>query len=176
MTPPRPFRSSPSPHPGRPRRHRRRLHRHRQDRSVPAAHAVHARAHEGPRPLPRVRRQPHARLAQQISRTCMQISRKTGHFVTTVYGGTPYGPQIPRAARRHRRAHRHSGRLNDLMDRGVVDLSRPRCSCSTRPTACLTWASCPTSPRSWSTRRPNARRCCSPRPSTAPSRRIWATC
>ena len=29
-------------HPGRPRRHRRRLHRHRQDRSVPAAHAVHA--------------------------------------------------------------------------------------------------------------------------------------
>ena len=24
----------------------------------------------------------------------MQISRKTGHFVTTVFGGTPYGPQI----------------------------------------------------------------------------------
>lgn len=32
---------------------------------------------------------PTRELAQQISRTCMQISRKTGHFVTTVYGGTP---------------------------------------------------------------------------------------
>ena len=41
---------------------------------------------------------PTRELAQQISRTCMQISRKTGHFVTTVYGGTPYGRQIASCA------------------------------------------------------------------------------
>ena len=31
---------------------------------------------------------PTRELAQQIARTCMQIARKTGHFVTTVFGGS----------------------------------------------------------------------------------------
>ena len=31
---------------------------------------------------------PTRELAQQISQTCMQITRKTGHYVTTVFGGT----------------------------------------------------------------------------------------
>ena len=66
---------------------------------------------------------PTRELAQQISRTCMQISRKTGHFVTTVYGGTPYGPQIRELRGGTDVLIATPGRLNDLMDRGVVDLS-----------------------------------------------------
>ena len=66
---------------------------------------------------------PTRELAQQISRTCMQIARKTGHFVTTVYGGTPYGPQIRELRGGTDVLIATPGRLNDLMDRGVVDLS-----------------------------------------------------
>ena len=66
---------------------------------------------------------PTRELAQQISRPCMQISRKTGHFVTTVYGGTPYGPQIRELRGGTDVLIATPGRLNDLMDRGVVDLS-----------------------------------------------------
>ena len=66
---------------------------------------------------------PTRELAQQISRTCMQISRKTGHFVTTVYGGTPYGPQIRELRGGTDVLIATPGRLNDLMDRGVVNLS-----------------------------------------------------
>ena len=66
---------------------------------------------------------PTRELAQQISRTCMQISRKTGHFVTTVYGGTPYGPQIRELRGGTDVLIATPGRLNDLIDRGVVNLS-----------------------------------------------------
>lgn len=69
---------------------------------------------------------PTRELAQQISRTCMQISRKTGHFVTTVYGGTPYGPQIRELRGGTDVLIATPGRLNDLMDRGVVDLSETK--------------------------------------------------
>jgi ATP-dependent RNA helicase RhlE len=65
---------------------------------------------------------PTRELAQQISRTCMQISRKTGHFVTTVYGGTPYGPQIRELRGGTDVLIATPGRLNDLIDRGVVNL------------------------------------------------------
>ncbi len=66
---------------------------------------------------------PTRELAQQIARTCMQISRKTGHFTTTVFGGTPYGPQIKELRGGTDILIATPGRLNDLMDRGVVDLS-----------------------------------------------------
>ncbi len=56
----------------------------------------------------------------------MQISRKTGHFVTTVYGGTPYGPQIRELRGGTDVLIATPGRLNDLMDRGVVDLSETK--------------------------------------------------
>ena len=67
---------------------------------------------------------PTRELASQISRTAMQISRKTGHFVTTVFGGTPYGPQIRELRGGTDVLIATPGRLNDLMDRDVVDLSR----------------------------------------------------
>ncbi|OUO91738.1 DEAD/DEAH box helicase [Gordonibacter sp. An230] len=65
---------------------------------------------------------PTRELAQQIARTCMQIARKTGHFVTTVFGGTPYGPQIKEIRRGTDVLIATPGRLNDLMQRDVVDL------------------------------------------------------
>ena len=65
---------------------------------------------------------PTRELAQQIARTAMQISRKTGHFVTTVFGGTPYGPQIKEIRGGTDVLIATPGRLNDLMDRGVIDL------------------------------------------------------
>ena len=52
----------------------------------------------------------------------MQIARKTGHFVTTVFGGTPYGPQINEIRRGTDVLIATPGRLNDLMERDVVDL------------------------------------------------------
>ena len=65
---------------------------------------------------------PTRELAQQIARTCMQISRKTGHFVTTVFGGTPYGPQIKELRGGTDVLIATPGRLKDLMSRGVVNL------------------------------------------------------
>ena len=42
------------------------------------------------------------------------------------------------------------GRLLDLAKQGHLDLGARRASwCSTRPTRCSTWASCPTSRRCW---------------------------
>ena len=66
---------------------------------------------------------PTRELAQQISRTCMKVSRCTGHYVTTVFGGTPYGPQIRELRDGTDVLIATPGRLMDLMERGVVDLS-----------------------------------------------------
>ena len=60
------------------------------------------------------------------------------------------------------------GRLEDLIDRGAVDArARARCSSSTRPTACSTWASAPPSTASSPRSRPSARPCSSRRRSRA---------
>ena len=66
---------------------------------------------------------PTRELAQQSSRTCMKISRCTNHYVTTVFGGTPYGPQISELRNGTDILIATPGRLMDLMERGVVDLS-----------------------------------------------------
>ncbi|MEA5018920.1 MAG: DEAD/DEAH box helicase [Gordonibacter sp.] len=66
---------------------------------------------------------PTRELAQQIAKTCMQITRQTRHFTTTVFGGTPYGPQIKELRGGTDVLIATPGRLKDLMARGVVDLS-----------------------------------------------------
>lgn len=65
---------------------------------------------------------PTRELAQQIAFTCIKISRETGHYASTVYGGTPYGPQIRELRRGTDILIATPGRLNDLMKRDVVDL------------------------------------------------------
>ena len=66
---------------------------------------------------------PTRELAQQIAFTAMKIARCTGQFVTTVFGGAPYGPQIKEIRRGTDVLIATPGRLNDLMKREVVDLS-----------------------------------------------------
>lgn len=66
---------------------------------------------------------PTRELAQQIAFTCIKIARATGHYATTVYGGTPYGPQIKELRGGTDILIATPGRLNDLMKRDVVKLS-----------------------------------------------------
>ena len=66
---------------------------------------------------------PTRELAQQIAFMAMKIARCTGQFVTTVFGGAPYGPQIKEIRRGTDVLIATPGRLNDLMTREVVDLS-----------------------------------------------------
>ncbi len=66
---------------------------------------------------------PTRELASQIGDTCFTICRETGHFIATVYGGTKYGPQIKKLKRGVDILIATPGRLNDLRDRGVVNLA-----------------------------------------------------
>lgn len=66
---------------------------------------------------------PTRELAQQIGEVCHAISRRTRHFQATVYGGTKYGPQINKLKRGVDVLIATPGRLNDLVERGVADLS-----------------------------------------------------
>lgn len=77
----------------------------------------------GPRPPRILVVSPTRELAQQIAHTAMKIGRETNHFTTTVFGGTSYGPQITELRRGTDVLIATPGRLNDLIDRGVVDLS-----------------------------------------------------
>ncbi|NPD30506.1 DEAD/DEAH box helicase [Eggerthellaceae bacterium zg-1084] len=65
---------------------------------------------------------PTRELAQQIGDVCFAISRSTRHFQCTVYGGTKYGPQITKLKRGVDILIATPGRLNDLRERGVVNL------------------------------------------------------
>ena len=114
-------------HPRRARRTRshRRGKRQRQDGRVPPSPAEQARARgtrreKNPRVLVVT---PTRELAQQIAFTCIKIARATGHYATTVYGGTPYGPQIKELRGGTDILIATPGHLNDLMKRDVVKLS-----------------------------------------------------
>lgn len=67
---------------------------------------------------------PTRELAQQIAKTCMQVARDTGQYVTTVFGGSAYGPQIKDLKRGTDILIATPGRLNDLIDRGVAKLGK----------------------------------------------------
>ncbi len=66
---------------------------------------------------------PTRELAMQSACTCIQIARCTGQIATIVYGGAKYGPQIKELKGGTDVLVATPGRLNDLMDRGVADLS-----------------------------------------------------
>lgn len=81
------------------------------------------RVKRGPRPPRILVVSPTRELAQQIAHTAMKVGRETNHFTTTVFGGTSYGPQINELRRGTDVLIATPGRLNDLIDKGVVDLS-----------------------------------------------------
>lgn len=82
-----------------------------------------SKAKKGPR-APRILViTPTRELAEQIARISFKVSRACGLFTTVVYGGKPYAPQISELRRGTDILIATPGRLCDLMDRGVVDLS-----------------------------------------------------
>ena len=114
---------------------------------------------------------PTRELAQQIDEVASKIADVTGHVAVTVVGGVSYKPQTAALKYGCDILVATPGRLVDLIEQVPATWTRLRCWCSTRPTACSTWAFCPPSAALCARRRPSARRCCSRRPST---RRPWA--
>ncbi len=66
---------------------------------------------------------PTRELAEQISYNSKIISRSCGLFSTVVFGGKPYNSQIRELRRGTDILIATPGRLNDLIERGVADLS-----------------------------------------------------
>jgi superfamily II DNA/RNA helicase len=58
-----------------------------------------------------------------------------------IFGGVGMNPQIDRIKRGVDVLVATPGRLLDLQQQGFLDLSRSKCWCWTKPTACWTWAS-----------------------------------
>jgi len=67
---------------------------------------------------------PTRELAQQIATSAIQIAHATKLHVSTVFGGSPYGPQIRDLKRGTDVLIATPGRLNDLIDRGVAKLDQ----------------------------------------------------
>lgn len=66
---------------------------------------------------------PTRELAEQIAYNSSRIARSCGLFSTVVYGGKPYASQIRELRRGTDILIATPGRLNDLIDRGVANLS-----------------------------------------------------
>ena len=85
---------------------------------------------------------PTRELALQIEGVAKQAARFTHHRVAVVYGGVGYGPQAAALRRGVDILVATPGRLFDLCNQGDCKLDRrSKSSCSTKPTACSTWAS-----------------------------------
>ena len=150
-------RSSASPvrrHPGRrdsararrPRRARLRHDRQRQDRRVPAADPP--RLMDKPRGTTRALvLTPTRELAAQILERPRTISPCTRRVTgAAVFGGVGMGPQEHAFRSGVDVIVGHAGPAARSLPLAVREARRPRGTwCSTRPTACSTWASCPTS-------------------------------
>ncbi len=67
---------------------------------------------------------PTRELAEQIAYNSSRIARCCGLYSTAVFGGKPYSPQIKELRRGTDILIATPGRLNDLIDRGVADLSK----------------------------------------------------
>ena len=89
---------------------------------------------------------PTRELALQVSSDLALASADRGMRVLTVYGGVGYDTQLDTLEAGVDIVVGTPGRLIDLCNRRALDISpRARRWCSTRPTRCSTWASCPTS-------------------------------
>lgn len=67
---------------------------------------------------------PTRELAEQITQELRQLSRSVGRTVQAVYGGVAYGPQIKGLRAGADVLVATPGRLEDLIEQGVADLSR----------------------------------------------------
>ncbi len=67
---------------------------------------------------------PTRELAEQIAHVSFKIGSACHHFTTVIFGGQPYSRQIKELRRGTDVLIATPGRLRDLIDRGVVDLSK----------------------------------------------------
>ena len=163
----------------RPRPDRHRPDRHRQDRRLRAADPQPPRRQPHParaQDLPRAGAQPDARALRADPRQLPHLRPPPAHPVRARHRRRLDGPAGPRAAQRRRRPGRDAGPpARPGAEQRAAARQRSRCSCSTKPTACSTWASSTTSGRSSPSCRRSGRRCCSRPPCrrtspTSPSR------
>ena len=128
------------------------------------------RAHDHGRPTPfraRARADARARLAGDRGLPAARARRKGLDGRVRLRRRADRAPR-PTATKKAHILVATPGRLQDLADRRLVDLSRrSHRSCSTRPTGCSTWASSRRSTRSSGACRGTARRCSSRPRSTA---------
>ena len=88
--------------------------------SLPALDGLgHAKGGQGPLMLVVT---PTRELAQQIGEVCAAVAVSTHHRIATVVGGLSYEPQIQKLKHGTDVLIATPGRLNDLMNKGVVDL------------------------------------------------------
>ena len=131
-------------------RHPRRARRARRAREVADRLGQDPRLRHPDRRAPRGRRRrrrgarpradPRARLAGR-PRSIAAIAKARGLCVAAVYGGVSLRAQAKRAQRRTSSSPRPAG-SSDLLERAVLCArAASGSSCSTRPTACSTWAS-----------------------------------
>jgi len=66
---------------------------------------------------------PTRELAAQVTRALMPYAQARRRWVTSFYGGMPFGPQLKALARGVDIAVACPGRLRDLVERGAIDLS-----------------------------------------------------
>ena len=66
---------------------------------------------------------PTRELAAQVTRALMPYARARRRWVTSFYGGMPFGPQLKALSRGVDVAVACPGRLRDLVERGAIDLS-----------------------------------------------------
>jgi superfamily II DNA/RNA helicase len=111
---------------------------------------------------------PTRELASQVTEDIEPLAQAKGLSVASVYGGKPMGAQSKRAKKAHVLVAT-PGRLQDLADRRMVDLSGIRILVLDEADRCSTWASSRRSTRSSSGCREIARRCSSRPRSTAAS-------
>ena len=102
--------------------------------------------------------EPTRELAAQVETAFRDYGRFTDLRVSVVHGGVGYGKQREEAARGIDIVCATPGRLLDLLEQRAMNFSRSTFSCSTKSTACSTWAFCPTCGGSSNRSRPTGRR------------------
>jgi Rad3-related DNA helicase len=119
---------------------------------------------------------PQALVVVPTRELCVQVARDleaAGSVrkvrVQTIYGGRAFEPQVEALARASTSSSARPAGCSTSPGRATSTCRRCRAWCSTRPTRCSTWASCPTSSASSSWSTSSARRCCSRPPCPARS-------
>jgi ATP-dependent RNA helicase RhlE len=92
---------------------------------------------------------PTRELAAQVEESVTVYGKYLELSSAAIFGGVGMNPQISRMKKGVDILVATPGRLLDLMQQGMLDLSQVRFLCSTKPIACSTWALSMTSRKYW---------------------------